>query len=198
MEIFLIRHGECENRGQHNYNVEKGIYDPHLTERGEGQAKNLAKVLQGIHFDVFFSSDLSRAVMTADVLAEKNSAERICLKEFREIDVGHLEDKSWDEYPDVYFKWKRHEEDIAFPGGECGEDVWMRVRPVLMDIVQKKYERVAIVTHGGVIMSTVCGVLELPQQKRFLLGRPIENCSVTRLVYEDEKFYLKTMNEILY
>ena len=196
MEIWLIRHGECENRAEHNYNEDMGIYDPKLTEKGKGQAEKLAEVLRGTQFDAIYSSDLTRAVETADALACTCPAERIEREEFREIDIGDLEEKSWEHYPDIYEKWKRHEEDIAFPGGECGSDVWTRVEKVLMEIVREDYKRVAIVTHGGVIMSTVCGILGLPQQKRFMLGHPIENCSVTRLLYEDGKIYLKEMNKM--
>lgn len=197
MEIFLIRHGECENKAQSNYSEDMGRYNPCLTDRGKAQARRLAKNLCETEFDVIFSSDLERAIATADAIAVRCPAKRICQKEFREIDMGFLEEKSWAEYPDVYEEWKLHKEDIAFPGGECGADVWARVKPAIMRIAGEEYKRVAIVTHGGVIMSTVCGVLEMPQQKRFLLGHPIENCSVTRLVYEDGKLFLKTMNEML-
>lgn len=195
MEIWLIRHGECENRAEHNYNEDIGIHDPRLTEKGKNQAEKLADVLRGTKFDVIYSSDLARAVATADAIACVCPAERIERKEFREINIGDLEEKSWEHYPDIYEKWKQHEEDIAFPGGECGTDVWIRVEEALVDIVKKDYKRVAIVTHGGVIMSTVCGVLEIPQYKRFLLGHPIENCSVTCLLYEEGKMCLRTMNE---
>lgn len=198
MEIFLVRHGECENKAQDNYNKEMRRHNPCLTLRGEEQARKLAEVLSETEFDVMISSDLERAVATADAIAQGRSVKRICKKEFREIDMGFLEEKSWEDYPQDYAVWKLHKEDVAFPGGECGADVWERVQRFLMELVRKEYKRVAIVTHGGVIMSTVCGVLELPQQKRFLLGHPIENCSVTRLVYEDGRFYLKSLNEVLY
>lgn len=39
MQIFLIRHGECENQASHNYSRETDRLDPSLVKRGIEQAK---------------------------------------------------------------------------------------------------------------------------------------------------------------
>ena len=51
--------------------------------------------------------------------------------------------------------------------------------------------------HGGTIRSMICGLLDIPQEKRFYLGLPPENCSITVLKYneKDEKFYLHIFND---
>ena len=38
---------------------------------------------------------------------------------------------------------------MAYPGGECAADVVKRADPVLKQLVKTGYERVAVVTHGG-------------------------------------------------
>lgn len=195
MEIFLIRHGECKEKSEDNYSSELKMYNPGLTMRGEEQARNLANILFETTFNVIYSSDLARAMKTADIIAERCPANRVVAKELREIDMGYLEKQSWSDFPDIYARWKLHEEDLAFPGGECGRDVWSRVRHFLMQAVAEHHERVAVVTHGGVIRSAVCGVLGVPQQKRFLIGTPIENCSITKIVYDKDSFYINTVNE---
>ena len=43
----------------------------------------------------------------------------------------------------------RMEEDLPYPGGECAEDVIRRAEPVLREIVNSGYERVAVVTHAA-------------------------------------------------
>jgi len=72
--FYIIRHGESEgNTGQANNHVfGKGSI---LTEKGKVQAKTLGSMLKDINFDAVFSSDLTRAQQTAEIIAlEKNLA----------------------------------------------------------------------------------------------------------------------------
>lgn len=72
--IYLARHGETawSRTGQHT-----GLTDLPLTERGEQEARELAKRLAGIAFAQVFTSPLQRAARTCDIagfgsIAEKN------------------------------------------------------------------------------------------------------------------------------
>lgn len=56
-------------------------------------------------------------------------------------------------------------------------------------------ERAALVCHGGTIRCIVCGLMGLPQQKRFLLGDPLGNCSVTVVTAKDGQVRLHTFND---
>lgn len=53
-----------------------------------------------MQFDAIYSSDLLRAIMTADILTDKCSAKRMVVKEFREIDIGELEKNHGTTYPE--------------------------------------------------------------------------------------------------
>ena len=66
--FYIIRHGESEgNTGQANNHVfGKGSV---LTEKGKQQAKSLGSALKDIKFDAVFSSDLTRAHQTAEIIA---------------------------------------------------------------------------------------------------------------------------------
>lgn len=59
--------------------------------------------------------------------------------------------------------FKQHKEDIAYPDGENGADVWKRCKQGIDDIISHKYERTAIVCHGGTIRSVICGLPDIPQ-----------------------------------
>jgi bisphosphoglycerate-dependent phosphoglycerate mutase len=64
IELFLVRHGETQ------WNVEnrfQGQLDSPLTETGIRQAEQLGKALAGIPFDDIISSDLGRAIHTANL-----------------------------------------------------------------------------------------------------------------------------------
>ena len=195
MEIYLIRHGECESLKPECFNEEKQTMDPPLTQMGVKQAEQMAKYLHTVSFDAIYSSDLERAVRTAEALSKQVDRPVIQNSALREIEMGELFWHSWEEYPEIYEKWKNHDEDIAYPGGENGQMVWNRCETFLHEIITKDFTRVAIVCHGGIIRSIIAGALNIPQQKRFLFGSPIKNCSVSILNYQEGMFSIHRLNE---
>ncbi len=66
-EIYLVRHGETEENVQH---ILQGHLPGTLTERGIAQAEALCDELVSLetHFDAVVSSDLLRAVRTAEII----------------------------------------------------------------------------------------------------------------------------------
>ena len=195
MEIYLIRHGECFNSASKYFSKEKQTMDPPLTSKGIEQAHKLADRIKEVNFDRIYSSDLSRAIETSNIINDCIDSEITITGNFREIDMGELFHKSWDEFPKIHSKWLLHEEDIAYPNGENGNNVWKRCKKELDTIVLSNFSRIAIVCHGGTIRSIICGVLNIPQQYRFYFGSPLINCSISILVYENKKYYLNVFND---
>lgn len=198
MDIYLIRHGECFAPSFEFYDAEKKAMDPPLTEKGIVQAEQLAARCKTIGFDMVFSSDLTRAMQTAEKMISAAPCVSVATKNFREIDMGDIHAKSWSAFPELHARWLLHNEDIPYPNGENGEDVWKRCRVELEEIIQSRYQKVAIVMHGGTIRATICGILDLPQQRRFYFGFPPENCSISIVKYQEEekRFYLHSFNDI--
>ncbi|MBQ3392196.1 MAG: histidine phosphatase family protein [Lachnospiraceae bacterium] len=64
--IYIIRHGQTE---MNNRRVLQGRSDYPLNETGIRQAKEAAASLQDVHFDYVFTSPLTRAVQTAQLVA---------------------------------------------------------------------------------------------------------------------------------
>ena len=194
MNIFLIRHGRQSSQ---LCNV-----DVNLAVEGREQAKLLGKRLSEYGIDCLYSSDLLRARETAEIakLYLGNVDYRI-RPELREIDFGRMTGNS-DEYNNMAFadfKKKRMElsEDLAFPGGECGQDVVNRVRDVLEEMIHSGKQRIAVVTHGGVIRSIVTDILGMPQSKKLLFAVSLENTSITQLRFDRDyqRFYLESFND---
>ena len=197
MDIFLIRHGECYNSSIEHYDIDKKTMNPPLTEKGLMQAEKLAVRCKNFGFDLIVSSDLSRAIQTAEKMIALAPCELSISSDYREIDMGDVYTKSWNDYPDIYAQWVLHNEDIPYPNGENGEDVWNRCKGQIEKVIAAQHDKIAIVCHGGTIRSIVCGVLDIPQQKRFYLGLPPENCSISIIKHneKDKKFYLHTFND---
>ena len=194
MEIYLIRHGECYT-STIEYNESKKTMDPPLTNQGIQQAKELSLQVADIDFDRIYCSDLKRSIQTAEIMKASKTVEIVTTTAFREIDMGYLYKKTWDDYPEIYRIWETHDEDIAYPGGENGEAVWNRCNELIDSIRKENYNRIAIICHGGTIRSILCGILNIPQEKRFYFGYPIENCSISIIKYIDPHFYIHTVND---
>ncbi|KAG1891689.1 phosphoglycerate mutase-like protein [Suillus fuscotomentosus] len=65
--LYVIRHGETEwNRAR----IIQGQADSQLNDLGETQAAMTGEALKAIHFDKAFTSDLSRASKTAEIILQ--------------------------------------------------------------------------------------------------------------------------------
>ena len=64
--LYLVRHGETEWNTQ---DILQGHLDSALTERGLAQARELVDRFRGVEFTAIFSSDVTRAQRTAQIIA---------------------------------------------------------------------------------------------------------------------------------
>ena len=193
MRIYLIRHGR-QNTPLCNVNVP-------LAEEGRMQAKLLGERLQHETIDAVWSSDLIRAVETADIINEMLGAERVIRPDLKEISFGDMEGLSdemiADKYEDFLRARSKMEKDMAYPGGECAQDVLNRVLPVMKEIVEHDYETVAVVTHGGVIRSLVAHYLGMDLARVPMLATRLENCGITEIWISkvDDRVILNRFND---
>ena len=87
--------------------------------------------------------------------------------------------------------------EMWYPDGENGSMVMERVMPVINEIIESGKERVAVVTHGGVIRILLCTLFGGDFAKRLMFGTSLENCSITQLHFDENKhgFYLNRFND---
>jgi broad specificity phosphatase PhoE len=184
MMIHLLRHGQfgSDGRGGH-----PEYYDPGLNDLGKRQSEALGRRLREHYpIDVVYTSDLRRAFQTAEIVAQIVGAEMKVDIRFREVYRGECEFQSLEDikelYPAFYDEWMRRETDFRYPKGESGQDVWDRASEAMTEIVSRRFENVAIVTHGGVIMALLCGYLgsDLANRFKFSIGL----CSINSLIYD--------------
>ena len=142
--IYFIRHGETDYNKQHRY---QGQLDIPLNEIGMSQARNARDEEIGVKFDVIYSSPLSRAKKTAEIINEKHDAELVLDKRLMEIYGGTsqgqcLGDWSADEIKDL------HENPKKF-GAESSAELCARVEQFFKEI-ESSDKNILIVAHGGV------------------------------------------------
>jgi probable phosphoglycerate mutase len=152
--LCLVRHGETA------WNAERriqGQLDVPLSSVGHAQARAVALGLAGEDFAAIYSSDLARALHTAE--ASAHLLELPIRKEaaLRERHYGVLQTLTYAEFerrhPDAYARFLAREEDFILPGGgESLRAFAARVYRCLDAIVAAHAgSQVLVFTHGGVL-----------------------------------------------
>jgi probable phosphoglycerate mutase len=156
-EILLIRHGETD------WNVEKrlqGHIDIDLNGKGRWQAEALGLALANETLDAVYASDLQRAVLTAQAIANHQELTVKKIRLLRERCYGALEGMSYQEinqmYPDTYIVWRARDIHARYPAGDNPAETLLefsnRVVDAIIALADKHVgEKIAIVTHGGVL-----------------------------------------------
>jgi broad specificity phosphatase PhoE len=156
--IYLVRHGESESNKQRTIG---GHVDSALTEEGKKQAIQTRITLKDIRFDTVYSSDLKRAVHTAEILYGRPIPEAHKLYDLRERSFGSLEGKPEHHYQKGNLKRQKltHEEGWAFkhvPDMESDHELSMRYIPVLEKIAQSNLGKTILIgAHGSAIRTTI-------------------------------------------
>jgi len=193
-DIFLIRHGrQCSKLC--NVDVE-------LDEIGRRQAELAGKRLRSYGLEKLYASELLRAQETAEIIGGCLKLEVEVLPDIQEIDFGGFTGRTNEEirkrYPVFYRERSLHKQDIPYPeGGECGADVVRRVMPQLRRLCERPEDRIAVVTHGGVIRSVCAEIVKTDQRNKLKFGIDMENTSLTHLIYDGERdiFFLERFND---
>ncbi len=191
--IYLIRHGRQSSR---LCNVNVG-----LCHEGFCQAALVGERLAEQKIQKVYSSSLIRAVETARAANLYWMAEYEEEPDLREIDFGQMEGLSDRDIAVRFGDYKREmekmEADLPYPKGECAKDVIARALPVLERIAGRPEDRVAVVTHGGVIRSLTAHILGMEPGRYRLLGKDLENCSITeiRADRDSRRFTLERFND---
>lgn len=181
MKCYLVRHGQTEWNQSHRF---QGWLDIGLDQIGILQSQMLARYFSQIPIDYIFSSDLSRALKTAQQINQKLDCRMTLSSGLREMNVGNWEGKTWEEI-EVEFKDDLNQDDaqlfgLTISGGESLLGFQKRVVETFMQIIEKHpNNELLIVTHGGVIRVLLCHLLGYDLSQRDLLK--VENGSITTL-----------------
>ncbi len=194
MEILLIRHGETAwNRVRRM----QGHVDTPLNEEGLRQAAALGLALAAEKPDAIYSSDLQRARMTAQPVAQVHQMNIQFDTELRERCYGAFEGLLYEEitqrYPNEFAAWHARDLHMRFPSGEREAETLHEfhqrsVRAVERIARQHSHGRIVVVTHGGVLDCIYRAATGMPVEAR----RDFEtiNAAINRLRWDGERFIL--------
>jgi broad specificity phosphatase PhoE len=191
--FFLIRHGETEfNR----LGIFRGRYEVDLNDRGRRQAGEIGAVLESEGIDFIFTSPLSRAVETAEIVSRSIGVEYRIDEAFNNISLGEWQGvekkKIQHDFPEEWKLWTTNPENLLIPGGETVEQVRQRSFARLVEITGEGGTTFAVVTHRSVIKTLAASILGVspPYFWKFY----IDNAAYSVFGYDDAGFTLLSWN----
>lgn len=153
-DLILIRHGETDWNRELRF---QGQLDVPLNSIGLEQARRVAGRLIRENVHGLVSSDLQRALQTAQAVAQRLGHEGpVSDRGLREQHFGVMEglrvpDIQRD-HPQSWRDWVRFDADFAFEGAESARVFHARVMAAVQGLAQRHSGKtVAVVTHGGVL-----------------------------------------------
>jgi broad specificity phosphatase PhoE len=178
-KIYLIRHAKPDL--PHGGKLYYGSTDYSLSEEGVMMAKRLAEALKCVEAETVFSSDLRRAMETAEIAFAGRTCEVRPVKELREIHLGDWEGRSFDEvrstWNEIYEKRGASFDSVCPPGGESFRDLQKRTVPAFDEIRRENpCGNIVLFAHGGVIWTLMCNYFGFKLNDIFFY--PMDYCGV--------------------
>jgi probable phosphoglycerate mutase len=195
--VLAIRHGETAwNAGSRI----QGQLDIPLNAMGEWQVNQLAGAVADEGIDAIYSSDLSRAFMTAQAVSRGAGGVPVVVdKGLRERAFGIFEGLTYAEiaerWPQESERWRKRDASFGAEGGETLQAFYARsIETATRLAALHPGETIALVSHGGVMDCLYRAAsrvsLDAPRSWR------VDNASINRLLYSPQGFTLIGWSDI--
>lgn len=179
--VHLVRHGETAWNAEHR--IQGQTVEVPLNALGREQAAVVAAELAARSVGALYSSDLVRALQTAEAIAERLGLDIRVDTALRERDFGTSEGRIADEVAaELGSSYESYwlDADARHPGGESRRELYNRVVAFLERLAaDPPADEVVVVTSGGPIRMASAWAHELPVDE--IPWERIGNCSVTTL-----------------
>lgn len=184
--LYLIRHGQSAGNAEGRF----GGHSPTpLSPLGIQQAELTAQFLAKEKISAIYSSDLLRAVQTAEPLAKLLSQEIITTPDFRERHVGVLEGLTFDEakeqYPEDYYALVNRKISHVITNGESYRQLLNRSMKALRKILREyRGKKIVIYSHTGAICFMTLNLLGAIHRKTYNPPWLVtSNCGINRFEF---------------
>lgn len=224
--LYLIRHGATEGDDVKRY---KGSIDVPLSQKGAEQInkslsfiiyhaqKNALSQEQNYLIDIhgkasekeekkallkaIYCSPLSRAVSSAEIIANSFGLKPLELTNLTERNFGIWEGMTYleikDKYPVEFEMWTNNPLKYSPPNGESTLEVRDRVINVVEEIIDNHRangENIAIIAHGGVNRIMLCHFMGIPLENIFRIEQ--DHASVNIIEFWDKYPVVKLLNGV--
>jgi phosphoserine phosphatase len=183
--ILLARHGESDWNRAGRW---QGHADRRLTDLGREQARALAERLEETELDAVYSSDLERALETAEIVAATKGLAVTTDPDLREVDVGSWSGltraEAQQRFPEGFARWQAGGE--GWTDGETYEELRERVvRAIERIATDHPAGRALVVAHGGSIRAVHAAALGVDVHTYRRIQRVEPNATLSAVCVED-------------
>jgi len=193
MELILIRHGETlwneEGRVQ-------GFSDIDLSDAGLHQARQLALYFKDHHIHVIYSSPLTRARKTAQIINQFHNAPIYLESSLMEMDQGDFEGLPFQELmtreKDFIRRWISDPASVKMPHGESLIELQTRAWKVIEGVIAKP-ENVLVVSHNFTIASILCKIKKISLSE--FRSVCVDPASKTIIRFQNGSAYIELFND---
>jgi broad specificity phosphatase PhoE len=193
--LILVRHGQTDWNVNGRY---MGWIDEPLNGDGLWQAERLARRLDRWPIGAVFSSPLSRAFRTAEIVAGPHSLPVQAVEDLGEMRIGAWQGMYAGEiaagYPELWKTWRANPGDFRMPGGESLGEVRQRaVRGFNRMTDGEEGKMVLAVMHDVVVRLLVAHCLGVSADiyRRLEVG----NASMTLIERDGDRCRLRVLND---
>lgn len=186
--FYFVRHGESDG------NIMGGLCpvqnDFPLTDTGEEEARRAGEyfVREGIRVDAVYTSPLTRAHDTAEIIAQKTHTTVFVLPDLTERQWGDMGVMSWEDVNATLARLSLEERYAYIPkNGESWEDMEQRLFKTLDDIASA-YEgesNIVVVMHNGCMRAVLSA---LAQNKEGHEEYSVKTGSITKFSFGNASF----------
>ncbi len=178
-QVVFLRHGESQWNRENRFT---GWVDVPLSPRGEQEAREAGEKLRGLRFDRAFTSVLTRAVRTLDIVLEVMGQSHIPIEKHQALNermYGDLQGlnkvDTVKQYGAEQVKLWRRSYDVRPPGGESLHDTAERVIPYYQRHIQPRLadgKPLLVVAHGNSLRALVMHLTALSRDDVLELNIP--------------------------
>ena len=177
LTLHLVRHGETTFNAERR--IQGQMHEVPLSARGREQAREMAEKLRACTAGALFSSDLLRAMETAQAISQTVGLPVQPEPALREKHFGVTQGQLYADVAEVVHEWwLRHDDRID--GGETNREMYHRVGGYLDALrAAPPCDEIILVCHGGTLNMALAHLAGTPLDD--MEWRRIENCAVEKV-----------------
>ena len=193
--FYIARHGQT------NWNIlgkTQGHGNSDLTPKGENQALELSKSIKEYPIDYIYSSDLGRAVQTAEIIGSTIGVDVIQTPSLREMGFGDWEGLLIEEikkdHAKTYETWRNQPHLVNIPNGETLHIIKDRVDAFIKEL-NEKYDNkhILLVSHSVTVRVMLLSFLNSGVENIYRIKQ--DNTALNIVEYRDYGPVVIKMND---
>ncbi len=195
-ELIVVRHGETIWNADQRM---QGHMDVPLSDVGIRQARAVAARLANEQIDKIYSSDLQRALQTAETIRSGRPIMLVTDARLREIHMGFFQGMTLGEaraqHGDAWERFFIHDAEYALPGGQSRSHKQGEIAEFMEQLIsEERGKRIVVVTHGGILIAMLRHVLNIPPGHYFRVR--IDNAGIQRFFHDKGTWFLVSWGEV--